>query len=223
MRETVTLTGMVLLSAPSGDFDRRLVLLTRERGKITAFSHGARKPGNPLMAASRPFCFGNFNLYEGRNAYNLQSAQITNYFDGLSTDMEAACYGSYFLETAAYFAQENLDAARRRLMDILCNYAGYKRCIPILVFDAYKVRGGVREVEKYHNLYVVYTKEAETADMYIERATHELAKERRTRVVSSDGAEQVIVLGHGALRVSARAFAEEVAAIEKEIREFLQQ
>ena len=120
-------------------------------------------------------------------------------------------------------AQENLDAARRRLMDILCNYAGYKRCIPILVFDAYKVRGGVREVEKYHNLYVVYTKEAETADMYIERATHELAKERRTRVVSSDGAEQVIVLGHGALRVSARAFAEEVATIEKEIREFLQQ
>ena len=108
MRETVTLTGMVLLSAPSGDYDRRLVLLTRERGKITAFSHGARKQGNPLMAASRPFCFGNFSLYEGRNAYNLQSAQITNYFDGLSTDMEAACYGSYFLETAAYFAQENL-------------------------------------------------------------------------------------------------------------------
>ena len=94
-------------------------------------------------------------------------------------------------------AESNLDAARRRLMDILCNYAGYKRCVPILVFDAYKVRGGVREVEKFHNLYVVYTKEAETADMYIERATHELAKERRTRVVSSDGAEQVIVLGHG--------------------------
>lgn len=120
-------------------------------------------------------------------------------------------------------AESNLDAARRRLMDILCNYAGYKRCVPILVFDAYKVRGGVREVEKYHNLYVVYTQEAETADMYIERATHELAKERRTRVVSSDGAEQVIVLGHGALRVSARAFVEEVAAVEKEIREFLQQ
>lgn len=119
-------------------------------------------------------------------------------------------------------AQSNLDAARRRLMDILCNYAGYKHCVPILVFDAYKVRGGVREVEKYHNLYVVYTQEAETADMYIERATHELAKERRTRVVSSDGAEQVIVLGQGGLRVSARAFAEEVAAVEKEIREFLQ-
>lgn len=119
-------------------------------------------------------------------------------------------------------ADANLDAARRRLMDILCNYAGYKRCVPILVFDAYKVRGGTREVERHHNLYFVYTKEAETADMYIERATHELAKDHRTRVVSSDGAEQIIVLGNGALRVSARAFAEEVAAVEKEIREFLQ-
>ena len=118
-------------------------------------------------------------------------------------------------------ADGNLDAARRRLMDILCNYAGYRRCVPILVFDAYKVRGGAREVERYHNLYVVYTREAETADMYIERATHELAKEHRTRVVSSDGAEQIIVMGHGALRVSARAFEEEVRAVEKEIREFL--
>ena len=120
-------------------------------------------------------------------------------------------------------ADGSLDAARRRLMDILCNYAGYKRCVPILVFDAYKVRGGAREVEKYHNLYVVYTREAETADMYIERATHELAREHRTRVVSSDGAEQIIVMGHGALRVSARAFEEEVSAVEKEIREFLEQ
>ena len=120
-------------------------------------------------------------------------------------------------------ADGSLDAARRRLMDILCNYAGYKRCVPILVFDAYKVRGGAREVEKYHNLYVVYTREAETADMYIERATHELAREHRTRVVSSDGAEQIIVMGHGALRVSARAFEAEVNAVEKEIREFLEQ
>ena len=120
-------------------------------------------------------------------------------------------------------ADGSLDAARRRLMDILCNYAGYKRCVPILVFDAYKVRGGAREVEKYHNLYVVYTREAETADMYIERATHELAREHRTRVVSSDGAEQIIVMGHGALRVSARTFEEEVNAVEKEIREFLEQ
>lgn len=109
MRETVTLTGMVLISAPSGDYDRRLVLLTKERGRITAFSHGARKPGNSLMAASRPFSFGEFALYEGRSAYNLQSARIINYFDGLSMDMECTCYGSYFLEAADYFSQENMD------------------------------------------------------------------------------------------------------------------
>ena len=118
-------------------------------------------------------------------------------------------------------AQTNLDAARRRLMDILCNYAGYRRCVPILVFDAYKVKGGRREVERWHNLHIVYTKEAETADMYIERATHELARQHRTRVVSSDGAEQMIILGNGALRVSARAFAAEVEAVDREIREFL--
>ena len=118
-------------------------------------------------------------------------------------------------------ARDNLDAARRRLMDILCNYAGYRCCVPILVFDAYRVKGGVRAVERHANLYVIYTREAETADMFIERATHELAPTRRTRVVSSDGAEQMIILGHGALRVSARMFAEEVAAVEAEIREYL--
>ena len=109
MRETTEMTGMVLLSAPSGDYDRRLVLLTRERGKITAFAHGARKQGNSLMAASRPFSFGTFVLYEGRSAYNLQSAQITNYFDQLSSDIEGSCFGSYFMEVAAYLSQENMD------------------------------------------------------------------------------------------------------------------
>ena len=109
MRETISLTGMVLISAPSGDYDRRLVLLTRERGRITAFAHGSRRPGNPLMAASRPFSFGTFTVFEGKTAYNLQGAQISNYFDELSADVEAACYGSYFLEVASYFSQENMD------------------------------------------------------------------------------------------------------------------
>ena len=120
-------------------------------------------------------------------------------------------------------AAENLDAARRRLMDILCNYAGYRKCVPILVFDAYRVKGAGREQETWHNLHVIYTREAETADMFIERATHELAKNHRVRVVSSDGAEQIIILGNGALRVSARAFEREVRAVEAEIREFLDQ
>lgn len=109
MRESTALTGMVLVSAPSGEYDRRLVLLTRERGKITAFAHGARRPGNPLMAASRPFSFGTFTVYEGRTAYNLQGAHILNYFDQLSADVEASCYGSYFLEIAAWLSQENMD------------------------------------------------------------------------------------------------------------------
>ncbi len=118
-------------------------------------------------------------------------------------------------------AADNLDAARQRLMDILCNYAGYRQCVPILVFDAYKVKGGEREVEQYHNLYVVYTKEAETADMYIEKATHEIARRYHTRVVTSDTTEQLIILGNGALRISSQAFETEVRAVEAEIREFL--
>lgn len=119
-------------------------------------------------------------------------------------------------------AQESLEAARGKLMDILCNYAAYRRCVPILVFDAYKVKGGTREVEQYHNLYVVYTKEAETADMYIEKATHRLAKHYHTRVVTSDGMEQLIILGAGALRVSSQAFQVEVREAEKEIRQILE-
>ena len=97
-------------------------------------------------------------------------------------------------------AAGSLEAARGKLMDILCNYAAYRQCVPILVFDAYKVKGGVGSVERYHNLYVVYTKEAETADMYIEKATHRIAKHHRTRVVTSDATEQLIILGAGALR-----------------------
>lgn len=118
-------------------------------------------------------------------------------------------------------AQENMEAARGRLMDILCNYAAYRRCVPILVFDAYKVKGKGREVEEYHNLHVVYTKEAETADMYIEKVTHQIAKHYYTRVVTSDATEQIIILGNGALRVSSQAFQKEVREAEGEIREIL--
>ena len=108
-------------------------------------------------------------------------------------------------------AQDNLDAARQMLMDLLSNYQGFRKCEVILVFDAYKVPGSTREVSHYHNIHVVYTKEAETADAYIEKATFELSKQRRrVRVATSDGAEQLIILGHGALRLSASIFRQEV-------------
>ena len=119
-------------------------------------------------------------------------------------------------------SKESLEAARHRLMDILCNYQGFKKCVLILVFDAYRVPGSPGSIEQYHNIHVVYTREAETADMFIERVTHEIGKGRRVRVATSDGMEQVIILGHGALRVSARMFYEEVQEAEKEIRRYLQ-
>lgn len=120
-------------------------------------------------------------------------------------------------------SKTNLDSARTRLMDILCNYQGYKKCHLILVFDAYKVKGNPGSVEKYHNIDVVYTKEAETADMYIEKTTKKIAGKNRVRVATSDGLEQMIILGHGATRVSARAFFEEVCQVEEQIRASLEE
>ena len=120
-------------------------------------------------------------------------------------------------------ARENLDAARKALCDILCNYQGYRKCRVILVFDAYKVKGGQGSVEKYHNIRLVYTKEAETADAYIERATYEIGKHHRVRVATSDGPEQLIILGHGALRLSASAFRAEVEEVQGRIADVLAQ
>ena len=109
MRDVEKLTGMVIKVSPVGEMDKRLVILTKERGKITAFARGARRPGNLLMAVGRPFAFGVFTLYEGRDSYSLKSAEITNYFEQLSSDMVGSCFGMYFLELADYYARENMD------------------------------------------------------------------------------------------------------------------
>ena len=119
-------------------------------------------------------------------------------------------------------AAQDIAAARGALIDILANFQGFRKCRVIAVFDAYKVKGNPGSVQTVHGVKVVYTKEAETADTYIERATYELRRERRVRVATSDGPEQVIILGHGALRVSARAFHAEVESAEGQISAVLQ-
>ncbi len=118
-------------------------------------------------------------------------------------------------------AQEDLDLARTRLIEILRNYQGFRQHPVIVVFDAYKVKNNPGSIEHFGDLSVVYTKEAETADMYIERVTHELGKKHKVRVATSDGLEQIIILGHGALRVSAENFRREVEQVERAIREYL--
>ncbi len=114
-------------------------------------------------------------------------------------------------------AQTDIGAARGMLMDVLSNYQGYKKNTLILVFDAYKVEGNPGTTEKYHNIYVVYTKEAETADQYIEKATHEIAGKHKVTVATSDGLEQMIILGQGAVRMSAKGLWEELKAANREI------
>lgn len=118
-------------------------------------------------------------------------------------------------------AEENLDAARSELINMMCSYQGFSGDELILVFDAYRVKGKHREVEKYYNINIVYTKESETADSYIERTSHELSKKHRVRVATSDGAEQMIILGNGAMRISAAEFQKRYQAAQKAIREYM--
>ncbi len=119
--------------------------------------------------------------------------------------------------------RDSLDAARHVLMNLLCNYQGYRGCNLILVFDAYKVPQNLGTVEKYHNIFIVYTQEAETADAYIERVTYELRGRKKVRVATSDNLEQLIILGHGAVRVSAKSFHDEVMQTQQEIARIIAQ
>ncbi len=128
----------------------------------------------------------------------------------------------YAWDELKQIAQDNLDGARRKLIDILCNHTGIIGCQTIVVFDAYKVKGNPGEVQKTGNIHVIYTKEAETADMYIEKTTHSLARQHYVRVVTSDSLEQLIIMGHGAMRVSARAFLQEVESAVQTIKQYLQ-
>lgn len=116
-------------------------------------------------------------------------------------------------------AKTNVDGARGKLMDIMCNYQGFRGCSLILVFDAYRVEGHAEEVLRYHNIHVVYTREAETADQYIERTAHEIGRKYQVTVATSDGLEQIIIRGQGCAMMSARELREEIRRIDQEIRE----
>lgn len=109
MQDFVIVTGMILQALPMGEYDRRVLVLTKERGKISAFAKGARRQNSKLVARTNPFCFGTFKLYEGRNSYSLVDGEISNYFDGFREDLEGAVYGMYFLDVADYYTRENND------------------------------------------------------------------------------------------------------------------
>ena len=167
-----------------------------------------------------------------RNAFRPQPRPARTSLDDKKYSIKAQDRGPEYLLVDGYnivfawdelkeVARENLDAARQMLMDILSNYQGFKKNVVILVFDAYKVPRNVQDVTRYHNIYVVYTKEAETADAYIERATYEIGRHHRVRVATSDGAEQLIILGHGALRLSASTFRAEVEQVTGQIAAIL--
>lgn len=156
------------------------------------------------------------DVYKGSSGYNTNK-KLQEYLlvDG---------YNIIFAwEELNELSKVNIDSARDKLMDIMCNYQGYKKCELILVFDAYKVAGGKGEIFDYHNIHVVYTREAETADQYIEKFTHENGKKYDITVATSDRLEQMIIWGAGAKRMSASGLWEEVEGIKQEISEHLEQ
>ncbi|MBQ6590495.1 MAG: DNA repair protein RecO [Lachnospiraceae bacterium] len=114
--DLLDLTALVLSSMPVGEYDRRIELLTREKGRISCFARGARRQGNPLMGACLPFCFGTFRIREGRSANTLVEAKVTHFFEKIREDMEATCYASYFAEVLRYITRENNDESALLLL-----------------------------------------------------------------------------------------------------------
>lgn len=172
-------------------------------------SDNRKKPGNPKIIHAEEQT--GYHLGDKKKVADIQKE------DYLLVDG----YNIIFAwEELSELAKVNLDSARGKLMDILSNYQGYRNMTLILVFDAYKVKGNPGSVFPYHNINVVYTKEAETADQYIEKVTHEIGRKHRVAVATSDGLEQLIIMGQGARRISARELKEEIMSTNQELRDF---
>ena len=205
--ENRTVTGALRSSKPKDIF-----ALDKELMEMYEKMFGKIEPKNYNRASS---------FYTKTEKKEIYKRKDTKKFDGEEYLLVDGYNVIFAWEELKALSKDNIEGARNKLIEILSNYQGYKKCEVILVFDAYKVKGN-REVEKVNNINIVYTKEAETADMYIEKATHKLAKNHKVRVVTSDALEQLIILGNGALRVSSRMFYDEVLNAQEEIRRIIE-
>lgn len=141
MAEVTTVTGMILSAMPVGEYDRRLVILTKELGKITVFAKGARKPNSALIGVTRSFIFGTFDVYRGRDSYTMYKASAKEYFENVVNDLNAVCYACYFAEIADYYGRENLDASEMiNVLYITLKALGKKLISYELIRDIYEIR-----------------------------------------------------------------------------------
>lgn len=168
MKEAVTLTGMVLVSSPVKEYDKRIEILTRERGRIPAFAQGARKQNSALSACTVPFTFGNFQIYEGKNAYSVKSGEIENYFGSLADNYDALCYASYFTEVARYLTRENVRADAELLLLYITFKALQTGLVPAkLIRRIFELRIMSLQGERPELFLCVRCGSAEAFDVYI--------------------------------------------------------
>lgn len=180
------------------------------------------KTYGPIKKKNNSVSNNHFNLTQSTDSKKKKPSAVVKY-DGTEYLLVDGYNVIFSWDNLKELAKDNIDGARNTLINILCNYQGYKKCEVILVFDAYKVKGNSRETEKVNNINIVYTKEAETADMYIEKVSHRLAKNHKVRVVTSDALEQLIILSGGALRVSSKEFLNEIRQAEEDIKNIISQ